>query len=83
MSTLSSALKALSESFHGYEKTGLMLSPEAVQSVRALLAEAGTDAGKLERMLERRLKAGGLNVEPVYATNNVIPFQRLMRGGTA
>ncbi len=85
MSTLSNALKAISESFHGYEKTGLMLSPQAVQSISKLLAEAGSDAGKLEKMLERRLKTGERPSasEPPRVSDNIIPFTRHLRGEVA
>lgn len=85
MSTLSHALKAISESFQGYEKTGLMLSPEAVQSISLLLAEAGSDASKLEKMLERRLKSADRqhSAEPARVSSNVLPFQRRMQGEVA
>lgn len=83
MSTLSNALDALTESLSGYEGTGLMLSADAVKSLKALLGTATADAKALERMLERRLRASDLpNATPRHAaTDNIVEFRP--RGATA
>ena len=84
MTALSNALSAITESLSGYEKTGLMLSPEAVTSLRALLGTATTDARSLERMLERRLRASEFPMPPnapAIPHSNVVEFRP--RGATA
>ena len=60
MSFLSLSLTSFANSLDAYSEDGAVLKPDAVQSIVTFLLEAARDAQKLERMLERRLKAGEL-----------------------
>ena len=57
MTALSDSLSALAESFRQLEGHAQVVEPEAMAAIRRFLETAAGDARKLERMLERRLKA--------------------------
>lgn len=75
MSTVSGCLTALADHFKNLEATGVTMEPEAIQSVRQLIEELSRDAAKLERMLERRLRAA--NVSSSIETGDIVPAPQL------